>query len=230
MAHAFEVDGFKFDAGPSLWNGMSTKPYNPLREVLELVGEGDSVKYAHYDGWMMHVPEGSFKFTVGEGKFEPILERFGGPNAVKEWRELTEVLKPIQRLSGAIPPLTLRSDPAVILTLLPHIGKLLAGASIASKVEGPFKDISKNIVKDKFLENWFEFLSFALSGLPADSTIAAAVAYTMRDLHQARASLDYPIGGSEAVVDALVRGVTKTGTSPFLVLPSLISLTKYHCL
>jgi predicted NAD/FAD-dependent oxidoreductase len=55
VAHAFEKDGFKFDAGPSLWNGMSTKPYNPLREVLELVGEGDTIKYAQYDGWVMHV-------------------------------------------------------------------------------------------------------------------------------------------------------------------------------
>lgn len=209
VAHAFEKDGFKFDAGPSLWNGMSTKPYNPLREVLELVGEGDTVKYSHYDGWVMHVPEGSFKFTVGAGEFEPILEKFGGPNAVKEWKELNEILKPVQKLSSAIPPLTLRSDPSVFLTLLPHLGKLVAGASIAAQVEGPFKDISKKVVKDKFLENWFEFLSFALSGLPADSTIAAAVAYTMRDLHQERASLDYPIGGSAAVVEALIRGVRK---------------------
>ena len=34
VAHTFEKDGFKFDAGPSLWNGMATKPFNPLREVL----------------------------------------------------------------------------------------------------------------------------------------------------------------------------------------------------
>lgn len=33
VAHTFEREGFKFDAGPSLWNGMSTKPYNPLREA-----------------------------------------------------------------------------------------------------------------------------------------------------------------------------------------------------
>jgi NAD(P)-binding Rossmann-like domain len=151
VAHTFEKDGFFFDSGPSLWNGMSTKPYNPLREILELVGEGDSVKYAHYDGWVMHVPEGTFKFTVGAGKFEPILEKFGGPNAVKEWHQLNEVLKPIQTLAGALPPLCLRSDPGVILTLFPHIMKLLVGAPIANKVEGPFKDISKQVVKDKFL-------------------------------------------------------------------------------
>lgn len=34
----------------------------------------------------MHVPEGSFKFLVGEKSFEPVLEKFGGPNAVQEWR------------------------------------------------------------------------------------------------------------------------------------------------
>ena len=33
----------------------------------------------------------------------------------------------------------------------------------------------------------------------------------MTDLHQERAALDYPIGGSGAVVEALIRGVTKTG-------------------
>ena len=34
VAHSFKRDGYLFDAGPSLWNGMATKPYNPLREVL----------------------------------------------------------------------------------------------------------------------------------------------------------------------------------------------------
>lgn len=35
----------------------------------------------------------------------------------------------------------------------------------------------------------------------------------MRDLHQERASLDYPIGGSEAVIDALIHSFTKPGPS-----------------
>lgn len=78
-------------------------------------------------------------------------------------------------------------------------------------MEGSFKDASRGSIKDSFLVNWFEFLSFALSGLPANNTIAAAVAYTMRDLHQKGAALDYPVGGSGAVVAALVRAVTKGG-------------------
>lgn len=38
---------------------MNTKPYNPLREILGIIGEGNSVQYAQYDGWIMHVPEES---------------------------------------------------------------------------------------------------------------------------------------------------------------------------
>ena len=36
-AHSFLRNGFVFDAGPSLWNGMNTRPYNPLREILEVI-------------------------------------------------------------------------------------------------------------------------------------------------------------------------------------------------
>eukprot|EP01038_Epipyxis_sp_PR26KG_P007463 gene7463-10173_t len=208
VAHSFKFKGFQFDAGPSLWNGMSTPPYNPLRQILEIVGVGEKVKYAQYDGWVMHVPEGSFKFKVGYKNFEPVLKEFGGPNILTEWNNLLNILQPIQELSTAIPPLVLRSDIGLFFTLWPHLGKLLKGAPIASKVEGSFKAISGQVVKDSFLEHWLEFLSFALSGLPADGTIAAAVAYTMRDLHQERAALDYPIGGGEAVVNALISAIT----------------------
>ena len=73
----------------------------------------------------MHVPEGSFKFKVGANNFEPILEKFGGPNAVKEWNELNVALEPIKFLAGAVPPLTLRGDAGMLLTLFPHLVKLL---------------------------------------------------------------------------------------------------------
>ncbi len=210
VAHSFERNGFSFDAGPSLWNGMATKPYNPLREVLEIVGEGDNVKYAQYDGWVMHIPEGSFKFQVGEGNFEPVILKFGGSKALQEWNQLNNRLKDITELSCAIPPLCLRNDAGIFLTLFPHLWKLIKGLPAVPFVEGSFKTISEPIItKDSFLDNWFEFLSFALSGLPADGTIAAAVAYTMRDLHQKGAALDYPIGGSGAVVDALIRAIQK---------------------
>jgi len=47
----------------------------------------------------------SFKFTVGANKFEEILEAHGGPNALKEWKELNRILEPVTELSAAVPPL-----------------------------------------------------------------------------------------------------------------------------
>lgn len=85
----------------------------------------------------MHVPEGSFKFKVGANNFEPILKKFGGPNAIKEWNELNVALEPIKFLAGAVPPLTLRGDPGVLLTLFPHLLKLLKGTENTMNLSCP---------------------------------------------------------------------------------------------
>lgn len=43
------------------------------------------------------------------------------------------------------------------------------------------------------------------SGLPADGTMAAAVIYTIGDLHRPGCIIDYPKGGGGAVIGAMVR-------------------------
>lgn len=43
------------------------------------------------------------------------------------------------------------------------------------------------------------------SGLPADGTMAAAVIYTIGDLHRPGCVIDYPKGGGGAVIGAMVR-------------------------
>jgi len=95
---------------------------------------------------MMHVPEGSFKFQVGAGEFEAVLERFGGADALQEWQALNAALEPIQALA-------LCCDLSLALTLL----KLLQGAPIVSMFEKSFKDISKHHVKDAFLVSFLVF-------------------------------------------------------------------------
>ena len=64
---------------------------------------------------------------------------------------------------------------------------------------------------DPFIKGWLDYLAFALSGLDAAGTLGAAVAFTMGDLYRPGASLDYPVGGSGAVIDALVRGIERHG-------------------
>jgi len=173
------------------------------------VGEADSVKYAKYDGWGMHVPEGEFKFEVGPAAFEETVRKFGGGEAaVEEWRAFMASLEPIINVSVAMTPLALRSDLGAAATVGRFLPALM-GAGFSPAVTGPILDVAKRSVTNKFILNWLEFLSFAISGLPADSTIAAAMAYTLRDLHQPEAELDYPVGGSGAIVAALVRALNK---------------------
>jgi phytoene dehydrogenase-like protein len=66
-------------------------------------------------------------------------------------------------------------------------------------------------MKDPFIKKWFDYLAFALSGENAAHTQAAPIAYMMRDLHNEGAVLDYPMGGMEALIQAMVSGIVKHG-------------------
>ena len=66
-------------------------------------------------------------------------------------------------------------------------------------------------MKNPFVKKWFDYLAFALSGEDAAHTQAAPIAYMMRDLHSEGAVLDYPMGGMESLIQALVKGIRKHG-------------------
>lgn len=83
------------------------------------------------------------------------------------------------QVSVAMTPLALRADLGSALTVGRFLPSL-ATAGFTPAVTGPILDIAKRTVSNKFILNFLDFLSFAISGLPADSTIAAAMAYTLR--------------------------------------------------
>eukprot|EP00752_Nemacystus_decipiens_P003592 g3311.t1 len=211
VAHAFDIEGYRFDAGPSLWAGMSEPGTNPLRQILDVLEE--EVDWISYDGWGMHVPEGYFRFTTGPDAFVEELRRLGGEDDVRQWKELTEKMRPLLRAAAAIPPLALRGDYWAPVTLLPYLMDALrhAGPGVQA-LQGAFTDVLEGTVKrDSFLFKWLDYLSFALSGLPADGTMAAAVIYTIGDLHRPGCIIDYPKGGGGAVIGAMVNGIEKLG-------------------
>jgi phytoene dehydrogenase-like protein len=67
------------------------------------------------------------------------------------------------------------------------------------------------VITDPFLRNWLDLLCFLLSGLPATGTSAAEMAFMFADWYRPGVQLDYPVGGSAALVAALVRGLEKFG-------------------
>ncbi|MES1022840.1 NAD(P)/FAD-dependent oxidoreductase [Gloeocapsa sp. BRSZ] len=209
-AHAFEHQGFKFDSGPSLYSGLSYSPSpNPLRQVLDAIAE--ELPCANYDTWGCCLPEGDFDTTVGAEQFCEVLARLRGDQAVAEWRELQRVMEPLSQAAIALPPTALRFDFGAILTVGQFIPAIAPHATNLFKLTGPFSRIIDDVIRDPFIRNWLDLLSFLLSGLPADSTSAAEMAFMFADWYRPGVKLDYPIGGSGALVAALVRGFERYG-------------------
>jgi phytoene dehydrogenase-like protein len=81
----------------------------------------------------------------------------------------------------------------------------------AGKLTGSFGKIRDEVVSDGFIRNWLDLLCFMLSGLPAHGTSAAEMAFMFAEWYRPNVVLDYPVGGSGAIVDALGRGLHKYG-------------------
>ncbi|MGD1861431.1 MAG: phytoene desaturase family protein [Leptolyngbyaceae cyanobacterium] len=209
-AHGFERGGFKFDSGPSLYSGLSYSPSaNPLRQVLDAIGE--DADWQTYDTWGCCLPEGTFNTQVGADQFCDVLARLRGPVAVEEWRQLQTLMRPYGEAAIALPPAALRLDWSCLQTIWPYAGKLWPHALRLSDLTGPFSNLMQRAVTDPFLKNWLDLLCFLLSGLPAAGTSAAEMAFMFADWYRPGVQLDYPVGGSAALVSALVRGLEKHG-------------------
>ncbi|NET30754.1 MAG: NAD(P)/FAD-dependent oxidoreductase [Cyanothece sp. SIO1E1] len=209
-AHTFERNGFKFDSGPSLYSGLSYSPStNPLRQVLDAIGE--EIPCVTYDTWGCCLPEGDFDTTVGADQFCQVLAKLRGDDAVTEWRQLQQLMAPLKAAAIAIPPAAMRFDWQAVLTMGRFVPAIAQHAKQMLKLTGPFIRLLDGTVKDDFIRNWLDLMCFLLSGLPADGTIAAEMAFMFAEWYRPGVKLDYPIGGSGALVDALVRGLQKQG-------------------
>lgn len=209
-AHGFTRDGHHFDSGPSLYSGMSYSPSpNPLRQVLDIIGE--DITWANYDTWGCRLPEGDFNTAVGADQFCDVLKQLRGEAAVAEWRELQKVMQPLAAAAVALPTAAVRFDLGAVRTAGSFAPRLLKHLPNTPKLTRPFSHIMDRVITDPFIRNWLDMLCFLLSGLPANGTSTAEVAFMFADWYRPGVQLDYPIGGSAALVEALVRGITKHG-------------------
>ena len=209
---------FRFDSGPSLISGVSRKSTNPLRQVLDAIGTANDIEWFNYDGWVVHdYADGKkFKLTTGDsGAFEKAIEEKAGKEARLEFERFRDNMLSsggLTDVSGYIPPLALRGDTNVIRSLSNYLLKFVLIGTKGLLLTGPFTiTMEKYNLTNPFLVKWFDYLAFALSGLDAAHTQAAPVSYTMGDLHKPGRVLDYPKGGMDSLIDALVKGLTNHG-------------------
>mmetsp|Transcript_32666 Transcript_32666/g.112448 ORF Transcript_32666/g.112448 Transcript_32666/m.112448 type:complete len:580 (+) Transcript_32666:135-1874(+) len=227
-AHGFTrrvkgIEGdFHFDSGPSLFSGCSSPSNNPLRQVLDAVGEAPT--WATYSEWTMSLPQGqTMKVKSGNSKaFSDELGRLDGPSAESDWKNLVSANFALGEVVAGVPPIALRADAGAVVTARPYLGGLDPSTMLKFGIEtvtkkispsGPFSAVldAAKVGRGSLVYRWFDFLAFALSGLPVKATSAAACSFMMKEFFAPGAVLDYPIGGSQAIADALVRAIEKRG-------------------
>lgn len=207
-AHSFERGGCHFDSGPSFHAGLSMeKSLNPLKQVLDILGE--KVECVTYDTWIGYLPEGRFVFKANAEEYRKEIFRAAGQVALDEWKELEKRIAPLASAAAALPASALRNDPGIVLTLARYLPGLLPTLPYAPSLLRPFSVVVDKVVKNPFLRRLIDLECFVLSGMLADSTITAEMAFMFFERSRPQGTIDYPMGGGGAIVDALVRGLKK---------------------
>lgn len=219
-AHTFSRSGFHFESGPSLYSGMESRGIsaNPLSLVLQAIDEPlDLLKYDVWNVLLPEVPHG-FPARVGPEGFHELITTATGnhheaSDVLEEWKRLLKHVEPLTRAATSIPPASIRLDFGVVQSAaLRYLSSILRCAGDLPRMTAPFSDVVDAAgVTTPFIRNYLDLLCFLLSGLPASGTITAEVAFMLNEWLSPHASLEFPKGGSEAMVSALVRGVTKYG-------------------
>lgn len=218
-AHGFshtdaEHGTFCFDTGPSFYAGLSSPGgLNPLAGVLAVLGE--EIDVVQYD------PLGSFH--LGPECERPLqrhcsLDELADEVALFSSRgaqQLRSGAAFIKRMCAAlrgVPPSALRAD---TLRAIPSVARYAAGLAplgqFAQFLGNPTSKLLDHLnMDDPFLRRLVDLECFLLSGMPADSTPAAEFAAVFGE-SDALGCADFPKGGSEEIVNGLVRGLQKFG-------------------
>jgi carotene isomerase len=208
-AHSFSRQGFQFDSGPSFYCGLSDRhSLNPLRQVLDALGE--SITAIPYDPMgHYHFPDSTFPVYGNAERYRAAIAQIT-PSGAQQFAKLEQRLLSLYEALREIPTLALRADlnlipvllgryPLALLKLLPQLGV----------IQGSVGDLMDQAVRDPWVRRLIDLECFLLSGLKAHGTIAPEVAFMFGE--RSHSVIDYPVGGSGAIVQALVRGLERWG-------------------
>jgi phytoene dehydrogenase-like protein len=172
---------------------------------------GETVPVAVYNDWGLLLPEGHLRVGVGLEPFLAVVRDLRGPSAAWEWQAFMAELQPLCEAARALPLLALRPGLGTAAVLGGRGMGLLGQAGRLAQLGGAFGPLARRKLRDPFLLHWVELLCFLISGLEMDQTSAAAMATLFGEWFTPDAHLDYPMGGSPAVVAALVRALERHG-------------------
>ncbi|MDR9402908.1 MAG: NAD(P)/FAD-dependent oxidoreductase [Halothece sp. Uz-M2-17] len=209
-AHSFTRKGFRFDSGPSFYAGIGTDQdsLNPLQQVLNLLGE--SIETVPYDPLgEFHFPEGTFAAYQDNNQYCREIANITAQGA-KEYQAFVQEMLGLYAALKEIPAIELRPDWKILQVLfpkyLPSLFKFLPKLPLVASSVG---DMAQKTVQDPWVKRLIDLECFLLSGLKAEGTIAPEIAFMLGE--RSRVGVEYPVGGSGAIVEALVRGFQRWG-------------------
>ncbi|MBE9050645.1 FAD-dependent oxidoreductase [Nostocales cyanobacterium LEGE 11386] len=208
-AHSFRRRGFEFDSGPSFYCGLTAaQSLNPVKQVLDVLGE--SLQVIPYDPLgHYHFPEAIFAVYSNTEKYRHEVHKIT-PQGAEELQQFEDRLLGLYEVMKGIPTLALRADWQVMLMLMkryfPYLVKMLPYLAL---VQASVGDVMDTTVKDAWVRRLIDLECFLLSGLKAHGTIAPEVAFMLGE--RSCTGVEYPVGGSGALVKALVRGLERWG-------------------
>ncbi|CDF37024.1 unnamed protein product [Chondrus crispus] len=215
VAHGFQAKTtagvFHFDTGPSFFCGLSTPgSLCPVKHALDAVDE--RVHCVSYDRFCIDdVRRGTVEVCTDEAVTLASVERIAG-NAAR--RELARFYAEMRAMHAAmdVPAIALRGDWRVAPVVLRRwAGSLARLAPYVASIKRPVRVVMDRVgVRDGFVKQLLDTEAFLLSGLKTEQTITAEIAFMVGERAKPGA-IEYPVGGARAVVDALVRGVTRKG-------------------
>lgn len=209
-AHSFARRGFTFDSGPSFYCGIGQQrpSLNPLRQILDILGESlEAIAYdplGHY-----HFPDRTFPIYSRLDDYRREVARVT-PQGAAELAEFEARMLALYDCLKDIPVISLRTDwqliPLLIGRYLPSLIKTLPQLGT---IQASVGDVVERTISDPWVRTLIDLECFLLSGLKAKGTIAPEVAFMLGE--RDRAGVEYPLGGSGAIVEALVRGLKHWG-------------------
>ena len=208
VAHGFKSNGYSFESGPSLWSGIGRWPTpNPLGQILYLLDEKINIKT--YKSWKVLFPEANFDLEVGKEPFRKKIKSLRGEESLKQWDDFIDSVKPISTIINKTSLLNSSPDNLNVFQILNLLRKFLPNIKSLKKITRGFGHIVDEHLEDPFLRNWVDLLSFLISGMAMHDTNTAAMATLFEEWFDPSACLEYPLGGSEAIVNALINGLKK---------------------
>ncbi|KAA8497091.1 Prolycopene isomerase, chloroplastic [Porphyridium purpureum] len=221
VAHGYERAGYVFETGPSFYCGLTDaspdrKSLNPLKMVFDAAGL--QVECVPYDKFVYH-----FGNHNGTGKFKRV-EIFGdnakyvrsigqafGHNAGQQMQTFISQMNRIFEGMEGVPAATLEASPRVALRLFTkHAWSMFKLLPFVSDVQAPLgRTLARLGVKHEDVRRVIDLEAFLLSGMLADRTITAEVAFMVGE--RSRSLTEFPVHGTRAIIDALEQGVRKYG-------------------